>query len=189
MANKDNLENGLQHSAASVSPRSPPHTQLPEAALLMFVLIWLPDSGWVGLKGGLCWRTLRCMAVVKTDWTRDNLTKVEGVMLHCSCRPPVFLYLLFLMTQETVGSDRGFLWLRKIRRSCAGVLSGLEDVEICHLYLKLQIYFVMQGWGLPDNHDPEYNKHLFSNMRTSVVADQVQKSVRAPKWSEWTMWC
>lgn len=45
MLNKDNLENGLQHSAASVSPCSPPHTQLSKAALLMFVLILLPELG------------------------------------------------------------------------------------------------------------------------------------------------
>lgn len=55
MLNKDNLENGLQHSAASVSPMFPPHTQLPKAALLMFVLILLPESGWWwwgGVEGG-----------------------------------------------------------------------------------------------------------------------------------------
>lgn len=63
MLNKDNLENGLQHRAASVSPPPPPvtpcppHTRLPQVfSLLMFVLILLPESGWgggEGLKGGV----------------------------------------------------------------------------------------------------------------------------------------
>lgn len=30
------------------------------------------------------------MAMVKTDWSKDNLTKLEGVMLHCSCRQLCF---------------------------------------------------------------------------------------------------
>lgn len=89
--NKDNLENGLQHRAASVSPCSlHTHTRLPKAALLMFVLILLPELG--------CFFFLRCMAMVQTDWTKDNLTKLEGVMLFYNCRPLCFSVLIF-MTQ------------------------------------------------------------------------------------------
>lgn len=51
--NKDNLENGLQHSAAFVAPPPfPPYFQLPKAAQLMFVLIFLPElgsGGWLGV--------------------------------------------------------------------------------------------------------------------------------------------
>lgn len=84
MLNKDNLENGLQHSAASVTPLLPrTHTllpHLPKAALLMFVLILLPESGWgegcVGgaLKGAwwLCWRTLMAIIKTKLDQRQSN---------------------------------------------------------------------------------------------------------------------
>lgn len=71
--NKDHLENGLQHSAASVSPLHPlfpPHIRLPQAPLLVFVLILLPESEGEGVRtggadyvGGL----QRGMAMVKTD--------------------------------------------------------------------------------------------------------------------------
>lgn len=53
--NKDNLENGLQHSAASVSPLHPlfpPHIRLPQAPLLVFVLILLPESEGEGVRTG-----------------------------------------------------------------------------------------------------------------------------------------
>lgn len=45
--NKDNLENGLRHSAASVYLCFPTHarTELPKAAPLVFVLVLLPDLG------------------------------------------------------------------------------------------------------------------------------------------------
>lgn len=52
--------------SSTVLPLYPPaHTQLPKAALLMFVLILLPELGW-GFGGGE-WGTLRCMVMVKTD--------------------------------------------------------------------------------------------------------------------------
>lgn len=45
--NKDNLENGPRHSAASVYLCFPTHarTELPKAAPLVFVLVLLPDLG------------------------------------------------------------------------------------------------------------------------------------------------
>lgn len=131
MLNKDNLGNGLQHSAASVS-LFPPHTQLPKAALLMFVLILLPESGW-GVKGmwRLSWRTLRCVAMVNTDGIIDNLTKLKGVMLYCSRRPHCF----------SLFYDRIDSW-RCLRIPVVNEKSGevvhmfssrLGDVEIFHL--------------------------------------------------------
>lgn len=48
MLSKDNLENGLQHAAASVTPNPTQNTQLPKASLLMFVLILLQE-----LRGGV----------------------------------------------------------------------------------------------------------------------------------------
>lgn len=43
MLNKDNLENGLQHTAASVTLNPTKNTQVPKASLAMFVLILLPE--------------------------------------------------------------------------------------------------------------------------------------------------
>lgn len=52
MLNKDNLENGLQHAAASVTPNPTQNTQLPKASLLVFVLTLLPELGeWSGVGG------------------------------------------------------------------------------------------------------------------------------------------
>ena len=116
MLNKDNLENGLQHSAASVPPPPPlfpcTHTlNSPRAALLMFVLIWLPDSGQGGLEGdGVvmledlkdAWQWIRQIRA-KTD----SPAKWEGVMLQCDCRPrsvSLSPWFFFSSSHDTIDS-------------------------------------------------------------------------------------
>lgn len=66
---------------------TPPPPPLTQGCSTYVCFDFVPRSwvGGVGFEGGvvwLCWRTLRCMAMVKADWTKDILRgKLEGVKL------------------------------------------------------------------------------------------------------------
>ena len=81
MLNKDNLENGLQHSAASVPPPSPvslhTHTQLPQGRSAHVCFDLAPRFGAGGFRrgrGGYVGGLKRCMAMDKTDQSKDRLS-------------------------------------------------------------------------------------------------------------------